>query len=181
MGKKVLILTGSPRRNGNSFALAEAFIRGAEAAGHEVMRFDAASASILGCRACNQCYRTGQACVFHDDFNRLAPMLEEAEVLALITPLYWFSFPAQIKAAIDKFYALLVGEREWKIRESLLLVTAETGEMRDFDGVVRTFELMNSYLKWKECGRLLVPNVNLPGDIIGTGASAAAEKLGRSL
>ena len=58
--------------------------------------------------------------------------------------------------------------------------TAETGDMQDFDGVVRTFELMNSYLKWKERGRLLVPNVNLPGDITGTGASAAAEKLGRS-
>ena len=81
MGRKVLVLTGSPRRNGNSFALADAFIRGAEAAGHEVMRFDAASASIQGCHACNQCYRQGQACVFHDDFNRLAPMLEEALML----------------------------------------------------------------------------------------------------
>lgn len=181
MGKKVLVLTGSPRRTGNSFALAEAFIRGAESAGHEVMRFDAAAASIQGCRACNQCYRKGTACAFDDDFNRLAPMLEEAEVLAFITPLYWFTFPMQIKAAIDKFYALLVGEREWKVRESLLLVTAETGDMHDFDGIVRTFELLNSYLKWKERGRLLVPNVNLPGDIVGTGAPASAEKLGRSL
>ena len=102
MSKQILILTGSPRPNGNSFLLAEAFKKGAEEAGHTVHRFDTAHVEIDGCRACNQCYQHGKACVFDDDFNLLAPHLEKADVLVLATPLYWFSFPAQLKAALDK-------------------------------------------------------------------------------
>ena len=71
MSKQILILTGSPRPNGNSFLLAEAFTKGAEEAGHTVRRFDTAHVEIDGCRACNQCYQHGKACVFDDDFNLL--------------------------------------------------------------------------------------------------------------
>ena len=58
MSKQILILTGSPRPNGNSFLLAEAFKKGAEEAGHTVHRFDTAHVEIDGCRACNQCYQS---------------------------------------------------------------------------------------------------------------------------
>ena len=88
MGKNILVLTGSPRSNGNSFMLADAFIKGAEEAGHRVQRFDTARKQIDGCRACNQCFKHGKACLFDDDFNSLAPILKEAEVLVLATPLY---------------------------------------------------------------------------------------------
>ena len=120
MSKNILILTGSPRPNGNSFILADAFAKGAEAAGHTVRRFDTAPAEIDGCRACNQCFKHGNACVFDDDFNILAPRLEEADVLVLATPLYWFSFPSQLKAALDKLYSLRVGKRSLNIRECVL-------------------------------------------------------------
>lgn len=179
MSKKILILTGSPRSNGNSFMLADAFAEGAGAAGHSVRRFDTARAEVDGCRACNQCFKYGKACVFDGDFNTLAPMLEETDVLVFATPLYWFSFPAQLKAAIDKIYSLLVGKRPLKIRECVLLVTAETEEMEDFAGIVRTYELIADYLNWKDRGKVLVPNVNLPGDIKGAPALEEARNLGK--
>lgn len=181
MSKQILILTGSPRPNGNSFLLAEAFTKGAEEAGHTVHRFDTAHVEIDGCRACNQCYQHGKACVFDDDFNLLAPHLEEADVLVLATPLYWFSFPAQLKAALDKLYSLLVGKRPLKIRECALLVTAETEDREDFSGIVRSYELIADYLQWNDRGKVLVPNVNLPGDIKGNPALKEAEELGKSL
>ncbi len=181
MSKNILILTGSPRPNGNSFLLADAFIEGAGAAGHTVQRFDTARAEIDGCRACNQCFKHGKACVFDDDFNRLAPMLEEADVLVLATPLYWFSFPAQLKAAVDKFYSLLMGKRPLKIKECALLVTAETEEMEDFAGIVKSYELIADYLQWQDRGKVLVPNVNLPGDIKGSPALDDARNLGKSI
>lgn len=181
MSKNILILTGSPRPNGNSFILADAFAKGAEAAGHTVRRFDTAPAEIDGCRACNQCFKHGNACVFDDDFNILAPRLEEADVLVLATPLYWFSFPSQLKAALDKLYSLLVGKRSLNIRECVLLATAETEDTEDFAGIVRSYELIADYLHWKDRGKILVPNVNLPGDIKGNAALEEAEKLGRSI
>jgi len=64
---KIVVLTGSPRKNGNSAYLAEQFIKGAEEKGHEVFRFDCAFKQVEPCRACNRCGMDGP-CIFNDDF-----------------------------------------------------------------------------------------------------------------
>lgn len=181
MKKKILVLTGSPRTSGNSERLADAFIRGAGSAGHEVVKFRAGKSRILGCIACDKCYNKGAACVFNDDFNALAPLVEESDMIVFSTPLYWFTFTGQIKNAIDKFYALMVGKRDVKITESMLMVCAETDDMSDFDGIVESYRLINRYMKWKEAGTLLVPNVNKSGDILSTDALVRAENIGAGI
>ena len=55
MSKKIVVITGSPRKKGNSFAMTDAFIRAAEEKGHTVTRFDAARMKIGGCQACETC------------------------------------------------------------------------------------------------------------------------------
>lgn len=60
MSKKIVVITGSPRKNGNSFAMADAFIQAANGLGHTVSRFDAAFLKIGGCHACETCYKTGK-------------------------------------------------------------------------------------------------------------------------
>ncbi len=179
--KNILIITGSPRKNGNSELLADAFIRGAQNAGHLTTKFQAGKKNIRACIACNKCYTKGKACIFNDDFNSLAPLIENADVIVFSTPLYWFSFPAQIKTAIDKIYALFIGKRDIKIKECVLLVCAETGDMNDFDGIVRSYELIYSYTKWTNRGIQLVPHVNEEGDILRTDALVKAEEFGRKL
>ena len=183
MGKKknVLVISGSPRRNGNSDLLSEAFIKGVKQTGHEVELFQAGRKQIKPCIACNKCYSKGTACVFKDDFNELAPMVEKAEVIVFATPLYWFSYTAQIKAAIDKIYSLMVGDRPLKIQKSILMVCGETDEMSDFDGIVRSHQLINNYLKWEDGGILLVREVNKAGDIMNTNALLRAEEMGRNI
>ena len=69
MSKNIVVITGSPRKNGNSFAMTDSFIQAAEAKGHTVTRFDAAMMKIGGCHACETCFKTGKACSFDDDFN----------------------------------------------------------------------------------------------------------------
>ena len=83
MSKKVVVITGSPRKNGNSFAMTDSFIQAAEAKGHTVTRFDAAFLKIGGCHACETCFKTGKACSFDDDFNTIAPAILEADVAGL--------------------------------------------------------------------------------------------------
>lgn len=175
--KNIVVLTGSPRKEGNSELLADAFIRGAITGGHKITKYQAGKKKIGNCIACNNCYTKGSACIFDDDFNELAPLLESADMIVLATPLYWFAFPAQIKAALDKMYALMVGKRNIKGKESVLLVCAETDDTSDFDGIVRSYELINRYLGWENRGILCVPNVNNTGDILHTNALPEAEEL----
>ena len=70
---KIVVITGSPRKKGNSFAMTEAFIKAAEEKGHTVTRFDAASKNVGGCRACETCFKTGKACSFGGVFLRELP------------------------------------------------------------------------------------------------------------
>ena len=98
MGKKIVVLTGSPRRNGNSFAMTAAFIKAAEAKGHSVTRFDTAFMDIGFCHACMTCYKKGQPCSFKSDFNgAMADAILEADGIVFTTPVYWYSIPAQLK------------------------------------------------------------------------------------
>ena len=62
MSKKIVVITGSPRKKGNSFAMTEAFIKAAEKKGHTITRFDIATMNVGGCRACETCFKTGKAC-----------------------------------------------------------------------------------------------------------------------
>ena len=91
MSKKIVVITGSPRKNGNSFAMTEAFIKAAEDKGHTVTRFDAAMKQVGGCHACETCFKTGKACSFDDDFNTIAPAILEAAVTG------WYSSISRLR------------------------------------------------------------------------------------
>ena len=178
---EVLVLTASPRNKGNSLLLAEAFIKGASKAGHKVTCFDTTTKVIKGCIACDACYLKGQPCVFNDDFNELAPLMEKASVIVLSTPLYWFTFPTQLKAALDKIYAFMLGRRKISRKKCLLLACGGEENIDIFDGLVRTYELMAGYLKWRNIGTILVPGMNEQRDIEKTDALEKAEALGLKL
>lgn len=78
---KITVITGSPRKKGNSFAMTKAFVKAAEQRGHTIQRFDAVFLKIGGCHACMTCYKTGKACSFDDDFNLIAPAILESDAV----------------------------------------------------------------------------------------------------
>lgn len=181
MSKNILVITGSPRKGHNSDTLAESFVKGAREKGHTVNVFNATAKDIGGCKACDTCWSKGRACSFSDGFTDLEPLLEQADALVFATPLYWFGFSAQIKAAIDKLYAYNSPNalRKLKIKESALLACAGDTDAYVFDGLARTYEIMVDYLKWKNAGTLLVAGVYDKGDIDGSEALQRAEQMGR--
>lgn len=135
MSKKIVVITGSPRKDGNSFAMTDAFIRAAQAKGHTVTRFDAAMMKIGGCHACETCFKTGKACSFDDDFNLIAPAVLEADALVFTMPVYWYSIPAQIKGVIDRLYSLVVGGKDIAGKECALIACCEEEDRSVLDGV----------------------------------------------
>ena len=181
MGKKIVVITGSPRKGGNSFAMTDAFISAAEAEGHEVTRFDAAFARLGGCHACETCFSTGKACSFDDDFNKIAPYIEQADAVVFTTPLYWYSYPSQIKAVIDKLYSLCVGKRQISGKKCALVACCEEEDVRVLDGIKQPYERMIALLGWESVGEVLVPGVLNKGDIDRTDGCKRAAELAKSI
>ncbi len=183
MGKNVLVLAGSPRKNGNSDRMADAFIRGAHTAGNEAVKFYTADKTIGGCKACKKCWSKGEPCIYRDDFDLLTPLLEKADVLVLATPLYWFTFSAQILAPLNRIYSYLSAncQRPLKIKQSYLFVCGADEEMHVFDGTIATYKSITAYMEWEDMSILAVPGVQDAGAIKNTDALQRAEAIGRLL
>lgn len=177
MSKKIVVVTGSPRRNGNSAAMADTFIRAAEARGHSVTRFDAALKQVGGCRACETCFKTGKACSFDDDFNTVAPAILEADGVVFVTPVYWYSIPSQIKGVIDRLYAFVVGGKDIAGKSCALITCCEEADLSVMDGVRIPLERSAALMKWNMVGEVLVPGVLNPGDVEKTDGCAQAAAL----
>ena len=180
--KKIVVLTGSPRKNGNSNHLAASFIAAAERKGHTVTRLDAYHLQVDGCMACGQCYqKDGRACCFEDDFNKIAPLLLEAGAIVLATPLYWLSYPAKLQAIIDKWSALLSSGNTFEGKKGVLLATCGNQNPDVFQGLVYTYERSMKNMHCENAGEILVPGLWYMDDISKTDgesrAAALAEKL----
>ena len=101
MSKKVLILSGSPRKGGNSDLLCDEFARGAEKAGHLVEKIHVQDLKISGCLACYGCRET-RVCVQKDDMAQVLEKMIAADVIVLATPVYFYSLDGQMKTMIDR-------------------------------------------------------------------------------
>lgn len=181
MSKKIVIITGSPRKNGNSFAMTEAFIKTAEERGHTITRFDAAMMNVTGCRACETCFKTGKACSFDDDFNTLAPVIQEADTVVFAMPVYWYTIPSQIKAVIDKLFSFYKAEIDLSGKECALITCCEDSDKTVMDGIRIPIERSAALLKWDMVGSVMVSEVIDVGDIERTDGCKQAADLARKI
>lgn len=120
MMKNVLILSGSPRRHGNSDLLCDSFARGAVEAGHTVEKIFLRDQKIACCNACYACRETGK-CVQKDDMAQLLDKMQAADVIVMASPVYFYSIDAQMKALIDR---TLARWQQLKNKEFYYIMTA---------------------------------------------------------
>lgn len=99
--KKVLVLSASPRRGGNSDILCDQFVRGAQDAGHAVEKVFLRDRNIGYCLGCGVCNRTNQ-CVQKDDMKEILDKMVEADVIVMATPVYFYAMDGQMKTFIDR-------------------------------------------------------------------------------
>lgn len=180
MANKIVIINGSPRKRGNTARMIESFKARAEEGGSTVVVFDAATAVIGGCRACDTCFESGRACTYDDDFNVIAPDILEADGVVIACPTYWYSFPGQIKNAIDKLYSFCVGRRDVAKKKCGLICCCEEDELDVMDGISKPLDRIAALLEWEVVGKVLVPGVLEEGAVERTDgrdrAAALAEK-----
>jgi multimeric flavodoxin WrbA len=109
MPHKIIFVQGSPRKNGNTRAVSEIVMTSAAANGAEVAQIDVTQLAFKepGCVGCQKCQQSKEfICAFNDDLARNVARLPEYDVIVLATPLYWWSYSAQLKIFIDRMYSL---------------------------------------------------------------------------
>lgn len=176
---KVTILTGSPHKRGTSSLLADEFIRGAQKAGWETYRFDAAFADVSPCMGCDRCGMGAAPCVQKDDMQELLPQLETSQAVAIVTPLYYFGFSAQIKQVVDRFYSCngrLAGGKK-----VFLLATAYDNNDWTMEALRIHYQMLARYLQWEDCGMVLAGGCGVRADIERSPFPEEAYRLGCSL
>ncbi|MGM9645894.1 MAG: flavodoxin family protein [Eubacteriales bacterium] len=150
---RILVIKGSPHKNGTSNTLAKEFIRGAEESGHTVDVYDAAKGNIHPCLGCDGCGMSG-TCVQKDDGNELLGRLLNSDMIVFVTPVYYFGMSAQIKTVIDRFYARS-GEISSKRMKAAFIATAWDSNETVMQAIEKHFEIIFNYLHFEDEGKIL--------------------------
>ena len=177
MNKKVLILSGSPRKNGNSDILCNEFARGAMEAGHDVEKIRVAEKKISYCRACCACRGTG-VCAIKDDMAEVLQKMIDCDVMVLASPVYFYSIDAQLKAVIDRSVARWT---EVKNKEFYYIVTAADEELSSADTTLACFRGYADCVEAaKEMGVIYGMGTYEKGEVKGKSAMTEAYEMGRN-
>lgn len=175
-GKKVLVIGGSPRENGNSDLLCDEFIRGAEESGNRVEKISLREKEVHPCKACYACFQTGE-CVQKDDMGDILQKVEEADVLVLASPTYFLTMSGQMKVFIDR---LLPKWQGLDGKDAYVIVTGHDGKQglkRNAEDLAMTLENLGNRVRqiiWGE-------HVWQKGEVLGTKAMEEAYLAGRSV
>lgn len=186
---KVLALSGSPRRKGNTETLLRAVLRGAEAAGGEIEVVRLYDLRIQPCIGCGGCDKTGE-CVLEDDMQELYPKILAAQRVILASPIYFYGITAQAKAFVDRCQALWNRKRlqkekgEWRkdlSRKGFLLAVSATHGEKVFDGAILTARYAFDAMGMEYGGDFLVKGMEGREDMAKDQATLArAEQAGRN-
>lgn len=179
MLKKVLILSGSPREEGNSDLLCDEFMRGAKANGHAVEKINIAQKNIGYCHACYYCRKNDGKCILKDDMESILEKIIAADVIVLSSPVYFYSINAQLKAVIDRTVARWL---EVKDKEFYYIMTAAESTKDAMETTLACFRGYADCVKdAKECGVIYGTGVYEKGKIKDTPIMQKAYEMGLSV
>ena len=172
----ILILSGSPRKGGNTDLLVGAFAKGASQK-HHVEVVSVHDYKVNPCMGCNACFKNkANACVQNDDMSLIYEKMSWADMLMIASPVYFYGLSAQLKAVIDRFHNPIRDTFHIKKMALLLVGAATLPEL--FDSILAQYRLCLNFFKLEDAGRLLVRGVKDRGDIMNTDALNEAYKLG---
>lgn len=179
MNKKILILSGSPRKGGNSDVLCDQFAKGATEAGNTVEKIRVTEKNIGYCRACYYCKNSGGKCIIKDDMAEILQKMIDADVIVLASPVYFYSIDAQLKAVIDRTVARWL---EVKNKEFYYIVTCADEERTSAETTLACFRGYADCVEGAvEKGVIYGTGVYEKGEINNTSLINEAYKLGLSV
>lgn len=177
MSKTVLVISTSPRKNGNSDTLADAFIRGAQQAGNQVEKINLYDKTIGFCKGCLTCQST-QRCIIHDDASAIAQRMLTADVIVFATPIYYYGMCGQMKTLLDRANPLY--SADYRFRDIYLLAAAAEEDEHTVDGAVTGLQgWIDCFEKARLAGTVFAGGVTAVGEIQNHPALEQALELGK--
>lgn len=178
MNKNVLILSGSPRKGGNSDLLCDEFLKGAQESGNQVEKIFLRSKKVSPCNACYYCKNDGQ-CAIKDDMAEILDKMQAADVIVMASPIYFYSIDAQMKAVIDRSVARWTNIPN---KEFYYIMTAAEDSADVMDCTLECFRGFARCLNGsKEKGVIYGKGVYEAGAIQGMPAMREAYEMGRQV
>ena len=175
----ILILSGSPRKGGNTDLLVEAFVKGASQR-HLVEVVSVHDYKVNPCLGCNACFRNEQhTCVQKDDMTIIYEKMSQADMLVIASPVYFYGLSAQLKAVIDRCHNPI--RDTFKIKKTAILLVGAATLPELFDSILAQYQPCLNFFKLEDAGRVLVRGVKDKGDIKNTNALNEAFELGQHL
>ena len=179
MSKKILILSTSPRKGGNSDGLADAFAEGTREAGHQVEKIVLYDKTIGFCRGCLACQKTLR-CVIRDDADAIAQTMRSAEVIVFATPIYFYEMCGQMKTLLDRTNPLFPSD--YAFRDIYLLAAAAEEDEHTVDGAVTgLMGWIDCFEKARLAGTVFAGGVTSVGEIQGHPALKKAYEMGKNV
>ena len=176
---KIVILFGSPNKNGSTRVLVDSFIKGAEEAGHTCEIIDVCHANVHPCIGCVLCGYEGP-CVQKDDVEMIRAKLLSSDMVVLATPLYYYGMSAQLKAVIDRFCAYNGSLNRKHLKSALLTVAWNTDDWT-FEALTAHYKTLVRYIDLDDEGMVLGAGCGTPAITKRSKYPDRAYKLGRSL
>ena len=177
---KITVITGSPRKNGTSNHMADEFIRGAQDSGHDVYRFDSARADVKHCLGCNACGMGTKHCIHKDDFVELREHLLNSDIIAFVTPMYYFGMSSTLKKVIDRFYSIDPQLKERQNKGILISVQhAPVDAVKD--ALNNHYQAILSWLNMENAGIINAIGIESVEHLKQTSYPKQAYELGKSL
>lgn len=179
MSKTVLVLSTSPRKGGNSDALADAFVRGAQEAGNQVEKITLYDKTIGFCKGCLSCQNT-QRCIIRDDADAITQKMLTADVIAFATPIYYYGMCGQMKTLLDRANPLFPAA--YQFRDIYLLAAAAEADEHTVDGAVTGLQgWIDCFEKARLAGTVFAGGVTAVGEIQGHPALQQAYETGKTV
>lgn len=179
MSKKVLVISTSLRNNSNSEALADAFVKGAVEAGHQVEKINLRDKTIGFCKGCLACLKAG-SCVIKDDAVEIAQKMHDAEVIVFATPIYYYEMAGQMKTLLDRANSLYGSD--YKFGDIYLMSTAaEDAEGVDKRAVTGLEGWIACFERARLAGTVFAGGVDGAGTIAGHPALERAYAAGKAV
>ena len=179
MSKRVLIISSSPRKGGNSETLAAAFAKGAREAGNQVETIYLREKQIGFCKGCLACLKLGH-CVIQDDAVEIAAKMHDSDVLAFATPVYYYCVSGQLKTMLDRANPLF--GTDYAFTKAYLLATAAEAEPETVEGAVKAVQgWVDCFERCELADTIFAGGVNGIGDIAGHPALDTAYQTGREI
>lgn len=178
MNKKVLVISGSPRKNGNSDTLCDEFVKGATEAGNSVEKISLREKIINFCTGCYACKNNGK-CIQKDDMADILDKMMNADVILMATPVYFYTMDGQMKTLIDRTVPLYSRMRN---KDMYFIASAAVNSKSSIERTIDGFRgFTDCYEGFKEKGVIYAAGVWKIGEVNNTKYMTEAYEMGKKV